>query len=60
MDSMAAPGQLGYLMATVKLLYDSEWHVTRYEEDFSDNVHLSVFRSRPIKATRAPTRVISE
>jgi hypothetical protein len=60
MENMAAAGQLGYLMANIKLLYDSKWHVTRYEEDFSDAVHLTVFRPRPVTVTRAPARVISE
>jgi hypothetical protein len=60
MQNMAAPGQLGYLMANVKLLYDSQWKVTRYEEDFADAVHLTMFRPRPIHATRAPARMQSQ
>jgi hypothetical protein len=52
MDKIAARGQFGYLMANVKLLYDSHWEVKRFEEDFRDAVRLSVFRPRPIKAAR--------
>lgn len=51
MQHMAAPGQLGYLMANLKLIANSHYEVKRYEEDFRDTVHLSIFRPRPIKAS---------
>ena len=52
MEKVAARGQFGYLMSVVKLLYDSDWEVQRFEEDFTDGIRLSLFRSRPIKADR--------
>jgi hypothetical protein len=52
MEKVAARGQFGYLMAVVKLLHESEWKVERFEEDFRDRVRLSIFRPRPVKATR--------
>ncbi|MCI0409110.1 MAG: M14 family metallopeptidase, partial [Acidobacteria bacterium] len=52
MEKIAARGQFGYLMAMVKLLYESEWSVERFEEDFADGVRLSIFRPRPVKASR--------
>ncbi|HXH06927.1 MAG TPA: M14 family metallopeptidase [Vicinamibacterales bacterium] len=52
MEKIAARGQFGYLMAVVKLLYDSHWAVKRFEEDFRDAVRLSIFRPRPVKAAR--------
>jgi hypothetical protein len=59
MDKIAARGQFGYLMANVKLLYDSQWEVKRFEEDFRDAVRLSVFRPRPVKAARGGPRVMT-
>jgi len=56
MDKIAARGQFGYLMANVKLLYDGQWEVNRFEEDFRDAVRLSVFRPRPVKAARGGSR----
>jgi hypothetical protein len=52
METIAARGQFGYLMSVVKLLYESDWQVERFEEDFSDRVRLSVFRPRPVKSSR--------
>lgn len=52
LETIAARGQLGYLMANIKLLYDSQWEVKRLEEDFRDAVRLSLFRPRPVKAAR--------
>ena len=52
MEKIAARGQFGYLMSVVKLLYESDWQVQRFEEDFTDGVRLSLFRPRPIKAAR--------
>jgi hypothetical protein len=52
LEKIAARGQLGYLMANIKLLFDSHWEVQRFEEDFRDAVRLSVFRPRPVKAAR--------
>ena len=54
LEHMACPGQFGYLMANLKLLYDSHYEVQRFEEDFKDTVHLSIFRPRPVKASRPP------
>ena len=39
-------------MSVVKLLYESDWEVQRFEEDFTDGVWLSLFRPRPVKAAR--------
>ena len=44
MDKIAARGQFGYLMSVVKLMYESDWEVQRFEEDFTDGVRLSLFR----------------
>jgi hypothetical protein len=52
MEKVAARGQFGYLMSVVKLLYESDWKVLRFEEDFQDRVRLSIFRPRPVKASR--------
>ena len=52
MEKVAARGQFGYLMSVVKLLYESDWEVQRFEEDFTDGVRLSLFRPRPVKAAR--------
>lgn len=52
MERVAARGQFGYLMSVVKLLYDSDWEVRRFEEDFRNGVRLSLFRPRPIEAAR--------
>ena len=52
MENVAAPGQFGYLMSVVKLLYESEWEVQRFEEDFQERVRLSLFRPRPVKSSR--------
>ena len=52
MEKVAARGQFGYLMSVVKLLYESDWEVQRFEEDFTDGVRLSLYRPRPIKADR--------
>ena len=57
MEKVAARGQFGYLMSVVKLLYDSQWEVQRFEEDFRDAVRLSVFRPRPVKASRGGLEV---
>ena len=54
LETMAAPGQFGYLMANVKLINDSQYEIKRFDEDFSDRVSLSVFRPRPVKASRPP------
>jgi hypothetical protein len=52
METIAARGQFGYLMSVVKLLYESEWRVERFEEDFADRVRLSLYRPRPVKSSR--------
>jgi hypothetical protein len=52
---VAAPGQLAYLMANLKLLNESHYELKRFDEDFRDRVSLTVFRPRPIKASRPPT-----
>ena len=52
MDKIAARGQFRYLMSVVKLMYESDWEVQRFEEDFTDGVRLSLFRPRPVKAAR--------
>ncbi len=52
MEEVAARGQFGYLMSVVKLLYESDWEVQRFEEDFTDGVRLSLYRPRPVKAAR--------
>ncbi|MCR4340475.1 MAG: M14 family metallopeptidase [Gemmatimonadaceae bacterium] len=59
MESFAAPGQLGHQRAVLKLLYESQWQVDRFEEDFGGGVRLSVFRSRPVKAGRGGTPTAS-
>ena len=50
MEKVAARGQFGYLMSVVKLLYESDWEVQRFEEDYTDGVRLSLFRPRLVKA----------
>ncbi len=52
METVAAPGQFGYLMSVVKLMYESNWEVQRFEEDFRDRVRLSFFRPRPMRSSR--------
>ena len=52
MEKIAARGQFGYLMSVVKLLYESDREVQRFEEDFTDGVRLSLYRPRPVKAAR--------
>ena len=61
METVAAPGQFGYLMSVVKLMYESQWEVQRFEEDFRDRVRLSFFRPRPVKSSRfgAVSRTLS-
>jgi hypothetical protein len=56
---MAAPGQLAYLTANLKLLNESHYELKRFDEDSAFAVSLTVFRPRPIKASRPSTPAVA-
>lgn len=60
METMAARGQFGYLMANVRLLAESAAPIQRLEQDFGSAVRLSLFRPRPVTpAHDTPSRPAS-